>query len=81
VLFFLLSNFHVWLVGDLYPKTAAGLWTCYLAAVPFAQNMLWANLFYTAVLFGGWKLLAMRWPQLELARSQILPVREAAGRW
>jgi hypothetical protein len=42
--------------------------------------MLWANLFYTAVLFGGWKLLAMRWPQLELARSQILPVREAAGR-
>lgn len=53
VLFFIIANFGVWLVGDLYPKTAAGLVSCYVAAIPFFRNTLVGNAFYTLVLFGS----------------------------
>ena len=59
-LFFLLSNFHVWLGGEgkLYPMTPAGLLTCYIAAIPFSLNMLYGNLLFTGLLFGGMEVLA-----------------------
>ena len=56
LLFFIISNFGVWVNGSLYPKTLDGLTACYIAAIPFARNMLAANVFYTAVLFGGFSL-------------------------
>jgi hypothetical protein len=62
--FFLISNFHVWLTGHNYPQTSAGLLAAYVAAIPYAQNMLLANLFYSAVLFGGFELLQARVPRL-----------------
>jgi hypothetical protein len=62
--FFLISNFHVWFSSNFYPHTMAGLGACYLAAIPFAKNMLLGNLFYSAALFGGYELLSLRWPVL-----------------
>ena len=56
VLFFILTNFGVWLAGNLYPKTVAGLISCYVAAVPFFRNMLVGDAAYTLVLFGGFAL-------------------------
>ncbi len=56
VLFFLLTNFGVWAFDALYPKTLAGLLACYVAAIPFLGNTLAGNLFYVAVLFGGFAL-------------------------
>jgi len=56
VIFFFLSNFGVWLVSDLYPRDPAGLLACFSAAIPFFQNSLAGDLFYTAVLFGGMAL-------------------------
>jgi hypothetical protein len=41
----------------MYPKTAAGLLACYIAAIPFFRNMLVGDLLYTAILFGGFRLL------------------------
>ena len=64
VMFFVLSNFHVWLGSRMYPQTTAGLVACYVAAIPFGLNMLAGNLFYCGVLFGGWELLGKRWPAL-----------------
>jgi hypothetical protein len=65
LMFFLASNFHVWLSGhDSYPYTIAGLLACYAAAIPFAINMLLGNLFYSGVLFGGYALLSQQWPSL-----------------
>lgn len=65
VMFFLVSNFHAWAVGHGgYPYTPAGLLACYVAAIPFAQNMLLANLFYSGLLFGGYELLSSRWSAL-----------------
>ena len=54
--FFLLSNVGVWLVGGLYPRTAAGLWECYVAAIPFFRSTLAGDLVYTAALFGGYAM-------------------------
>jgi len=56
ILFFVLTNFGVWAIDNLYPKTAAGLVDCYVAAIPFFQNMLLANVLYSALLFGGFAL-------------------------
>jgi hypothetical protein len=74
-MFFVLSNFQVWLFGySGYPYTVQGLVACYIAAIPFAQNMLLGNLVYCGVLFGGWELLARGLPGLRqpaLARSPV----------
>jgi hypothetical protein len=50
--FFLLSNFMVWAAGGMYPQTAAGLGTCYVAAVPFYANDAMSTLMTVGVLFG-----------------------------
>jgi hypothetical protein len=64
VLFFIITNFGVWLAGGLYPKTLAGLGSCYVAAIPFFRNALVGNAFYTLVLFGGFALAQRYLPVL-----------------
>lgn len=60
LLFFIITNFGVWAFTQLYPKTIAGLLTCYVAAIPFFHNALLGDLFYTGVLFGGFALIEKR---------------------
>ena len=69
VLFFLLTNFGVWALESLYPKTVAGLFACFVAAIPFFQNTLQGDLFFTAVLFGGFALLERSFPRLSERRT------------
>lgn len=57
VLFFVLTNFGVWLLSGMYSRTAAGLVDCYVAAIPFFRNSVAGDLFYSAVLFGLFALL------------------------
>ena len=57
VLFFLLTNFAVWLQGDFYPMTTAGLLACYVAAIPFFHHTLIATLLFGLALFGLSRLL------------------------
>lgn len=64
VLFFLITNFGVWLIGGFYPKTPEGLAACYTAALPFFRNALAGDLLYTAVLFGGFALTQRSFPIL-----------------
>lgn len=47
--FFILSNFMVWVGSGMYPATAAGLGSCYVAAIPFYAN----DLISTAVVAGA----------------------------
>jgi hypothetical protein len=56
ILFFIVSNFGVWLQWHLYPRTLEGLATCYLAAIPFFKNTLAGDAAFTLVLFGGFAL-------------------------
>ena len=67
VLFFLITNFGVWLLDGLYPLTWQGLVASYTAAIPFFRNAMLGDLFFVAVLFGG----------LALAERRVLWMREA----
>jgi hypothetical protein len=53
VIFFVVTNFAVWLTSGMYPLDAAGLAKCYVAALPFFQNTLIGDLLWTAALFGS----------------------------
>ncbi len=53
-MFYVITNFGVWVDGShLYPHTAQGLATCYIAAIPFFGNTLAGTMIYSAVLFGA----------------------------
>lgn len=64
VLFFVVTNFGVWVAQGMYPMNFEGLVACYVAAIPFFQNSLLGNAFYTTVLFGGFALIAHYSPRL-----------------
>ncbi len=70
-LFFLISNFGVWLRGGLYPPTAAGLWACYAAALPFWGSQLLGDLVYGGMMVAVWRLLQQWWPGWVLAPSSV----------
>jgi hypothetical protein len=56
VFFFLFTNFVTWARGSTYTHDLAGVAACYAAAIPFFQNQILGDAFYTAVLFGGYAL-------------------------
>jgi hypothetical protein len=64
VLFFVVTNLAVWAVGGLYPRTAAGLAEGFAAAIPFYAPTVAGDLFYTALLFGGFALAERSLPAL-----------------
>jgi hypothetical protein len=51
--FFAVSNLAYWVFSGTYSLDFAGLTQCYIAALPFLQNTVAGDLFWTAVLFGG----------------------------
>ncbi|GAA0563126.1 DUF6580 family putative transport protein [Chitinophaga japonensis] len=66
VLFFLVTNFGTWLLGNMYPHTFSGLMACFAAGIPFFRNDLFGsfflniilgNIFYSALLFGAYALV------------------------
>lgn len=66
VIFFIVSNFFVWMQGTMYPMTAEGLMACYVAAIPFFWNTLAGDLFFVAVMFGAFEAIQYRYPALRM---------------
>lgn len=66
VIFFLISNFGVWLFGFMYPKTMVGLISCLAAGVPFIHGSLIGSVFFTLSFIGGYKLITQSNPQWKL---------------
>lgn len=58
VIFFIVSNFGVWINGG-YPQNAAGLVECYVAAIPFFSYTLLGDMFFVALTFGAYELVKM----------------------
>ncbi len=52
VTFFLASNFAVWAVWNMYPKTAAGLLQSYIAGLPFFRQTVASDLLFSLLFFG-----------------------------
>ncbi len=69
VLFFLITNFAVWYGSTTYPQNIGGLLLCYEAGIPFFGNTLAGDLFYCAVLFGGFEWAQRRVPALSRAMA------------
>jgi len=69
VLFFIITNFALWVTGNLYPKTAVGLAACFTAAIPFFHYTLLGDLFFVGVLFGTFELAKAKFPQLEKVKA------------
>ena len=67
VIFFIVSNFGVWLSGGMYPLTLEGLVTCYIAAIPFFRATLASNILFTFILFGGYYILQKETSFLKLS--------------
>jgi hypothetical protein len=66
LLFFVVTNFGVWLGSSMYPQNGAGLLAAYVAGVPFFQWTVLGTLFYAALLFGGFELLRRANPALRV---------------
>ncbi|MEO6078377.1 MAG: DUF6580 family putative transport protein [Steroidobacteraceae bacterium] len=69
--FFALTNLAEWAFQSWYPKTAAGLAASYVAAIPFFRNTVAGDVLYSALLFGGFRLLEHHYTVL---RRQDVPV-------
>lgn len=51
LVFYIITNFGVWLVTNLYPKTIYGLLESYIMAIPFFRNTMLGDLFYNGIFF------------------------------
>ncbi len=67
--FFVITNFGVWALGTLYPKTPAGLLASYTAAIPFFQNSLIGDLFFVGVMFGVYEFVKHKVPALAKVKA------------
>lgn len=70
VVFFIVSNFGVWISTPMYPLTLEGLIACYTAAIPFFHNTLAGNVVYSGVLFGGFEWIKANYPSIQLVEVE-----------
>lgn len=56
LLFWLWTNFGVWLCADMYSKTLSGLINCYFAALPFLRNQCLGDLAWMVLLLSAFRL-------------------------
>ena len=57
LLFYLVTNFGVWLTGTLYAKTMTGLFESYTMALPFFRNTIIGDLLYVGLFFGAYEVV------------------------
>jgi uncharacterized membrane protein len=57
ILFFLITNFGVWLIGTMYDKSLSGLYEAYLMGLPFFRNTLIGDLGYVGLFFGSYEYI------------------------
>lgn len=56
VLFFIITNFGVWLTTSWYAPTVDGVVKCYFMALPFFRNSLSGDLFYAIIFFAAYEM-------------------------
>jgi hypothetical protein len=78
IVFFVSTNFAVWLFGSMYGHGFRGLLECYAAAVPFFRYTLAGDLFWSATLFASYALV--RYFARVMKNSPVLPWKAADAR-
>jgi hypothetical protein len=51
LIFFVLTNFCVWIFEDIYPKTLSGIFSCFIYAIPFFKNTLISTVMFNYIIF------------------------------
>jgi uncharacterized membrane protein len=69
-IFFAISNFGVWLVGNMYALNLPGLVSCYVNALPFFRNTIIGDALYTSVIFGVYFFLMRKNHHLKLSPAR-----------
>ena len=67
LLFFIITNFAIWIGSPFYPQNTAGLIECYVAGLPFLNNGIMGDLVFSTLFFGGFYLAQLRFPVLAKA--------------
>ena len=65
VLFFVVTNFAVWMFAGLYARDVHGFVECYTMALPFFRNTFLGDAFYSAVMFGSFAVAQNAIPALK----------------
>ena len=60
VLFFLITNFSVFLTSSMYQKNIIGLIECYTLGIPFFLNTFLSNIIYAIIIFYGFRMVKQR---------------------
>ena len=58
ILFFLITNFQVWLMSPSYSKSLNGILECYTLGIPFFGMTLLSTFFYSYILFYSFTFLS-----------------------
>lgn len=67
--FYVVTNFAVWMFYSTYEKSLAGLLQCYWAAVPFFRTMLAGDVVYLSALIGCAAIAGL--PVLQRQRAEL----------
>ncbi|MCP9292407.1 DUF6580 family putative transport protein [Gracilimonas sediminicola] len=67
VIFFLVTNFGVWLSNPMYPQGIEGLLMSYTAGIPFFHYTVIGDLFYSGVMFGAFEYAKTKTPAFQRA--------------
>ena len=59
-IFFIFSNFGVWLLSGLYQKNLSGLIECYIMAIPFFTNTLISTILFSYITFIVYKVTSLK---------------------
>ena len=65
----IVSDFGVWFGSTFYPQTFAGFWACLVAAIPFELKFLYGTLGYSALMFGVFEALKVKYPTLNYQKA------------
>lgn len=57
LLFFIITNFGVWVSAGLYDMSLSGLTSCYIAAIPFVKYSLMGDVFFVTIFFGTFEIV------------------------
>ncbi|MCD4746400.1 MAG: hypothetical protein K8R58_08880 [Bacteroidales bacterium] len=67
VIFFLITNFAVWIGSPFYPQNFIGLTEAYIAGLPFLNNGILGDMFYNTIFFGSFYFAQLKFPVLAKA--------------
>lgn len=69
-IFYIISNFGVWVLSPMYAKSVTGLIQCYTLALPFYGTSLIGDLLYSSLLFGAYQLVFSKNINFLISRSK-----------